>query len=516
MRRGQSILDKEVTFDDSQELVSTTDVRGVITYVNDVFCEVAGYARDELVGKNHNIVRHPDMPKEAFKDMWQHLEAGQSWRGIVKNLCKDGSYYWVDAFVTPIYEGSKLAGFQSVRVKPQPAQVQRAIKVYDDVKNGAKVSSLTFGYKQKVAMFMAIVLSLAVYTSFASDWFAGFSIIGLALIGLMVFKTELVAVPMLANKLKGEYDSVSRKVISGPGISGVVDFHLGMEKAMRRTILGRTMDAANELSKIAHHTLEIVQKTTAGIQQQKNEMREISQAIEMMTTDSQRVVATTEETNSSVKRTNQQCEGARDLILRGRDGVSGLSGVVEQASITADELMQAADNVSETIGEIDSIADQTNLLALNAAIEAARAGESGRGFSVVADEVRALSTRTQESAANTMSSLAQMRETLKQWVEKMHESRENANLSVTQANESAESIQEIYTMIESISSHLNGIVSATEQQNEKCRTIDDNVNVLQDFSDKNAVLADEMESNAKHLTENISRLVGMTNTFGQR
>jgi methyl-accepting chemotaxis protein len=98
----------------------------------------------------------------------------------------------------------------------------------------------------------------------------------------------------------------------------------------------------------------------------------------------------------------------------------------------------------------------------------------------------------------------------------MHESRENANLSVTQANESAESIQEIYTMIESISSHLNGIVSATEQQNEKCRAIDDNVNVLQDFSDKNAVLADEMESNAKHLTDNISRLVGMTNTFGQR
>jgi methyl-accepting chemotaxis protein len=204
------------------------------------------------------------------------------------------------------------------------------------------------------------------------------------------------------------------------------------------------------------------------------------------------------------------------LIIKGRDGVSGLSEVVEQASVTADELMQASDKVSETIGEIDSIADQTNLLALNAAIEAARAGESGRGFSVVADEVRALSTRTQESAANTMNSLAQMRETLKEWVVKMHDSRDNAVASTEQANQSADSIQEIYTMIDGISNHLTGIVDATGSQDSMCNEIEMHIDGIQSVADANSDLAQEMEDNARSLSENIQRMVGMTNAFGDK
>ena len=117
MRRNQSLIDEEVTFEEHQELVSTTDLRGVITYANNEFCSIAGYEMDELINKNHNIVRHPDMPKAAFKEMWDTLKQGHSWRGAVKNLCKDGRYYWVDAFVTPIFEHGQLIGYQSVRVK---------------------------------------------------------------------------------------------------------------------------------------------------------------------------------------------------------------------------------------------------------------------------------------------------------------------------------------------------------------------------------------------------------------
>ena len=88
MRRGQEIINQEVTYSDNQELVSTTDLRGVITYVNKEFCAIAGYSEEELLGKNHNIVRHPDMPKAAFKEMWEKLKQGHSWRGMVKNRCK--------------------------------------------------------------------------------------------------------------------------------------------------------------------------------------------------------------------------------------------------------------------------------------------------------------------------------------------------------------------------------------------------------------------------------------------
>lgn len=98
------ISNNERAFAESEQLVSTTDLDGRITYANNEFCEVSGYTLDELVGQHHNIVRHPNMPKAAFGDLWDKLKRGDSWRGMVKNLCKNGDFYWVDAYVTPLYE----------------------------------------------------------------------------------------------------------------------------------------------------------------------------------------------------------------------------------------------------------------------------------------------------------------------------------------------------------------------------------------------------------------------------
>ncbi|MEH6711481.1 MAG: PAS domain-containing protein, partial [Paraglaciecola polaris] len=95
-----SNAEREVAVGVGQELVSTTDTQGIIQYVNDHFCRVSGYSREELIGQHHNIVRHPDMPKAAFADMWSKLKSKQAWRGAVKNRCNGGGYYWVDAFVT--------------------------------------------------------------------------------------------------------------------------------------------------------------------------------------------------------------------------------------------------------------------------------------------------------------------------------------------------------------------------------------------------------------------------------
>ncbi|NMS23995.1 PAS domain-containing protein, partial [Vibrio parahaemolyticus] len=110
---------QETLVRESEELVSTTNLQGVITYCNEAFCRVAEYTHEELVGQNHNIVRHNDMPKAAFGDMWARLKQGKAWRGMVKNATKSGGYYWVDAYVTPIYEDNHVVGYQSVRVKPK-------------------------------------------------------------------------------------------------------------------------------------------------------------------------------------------------------------------------------------------------------------------------------------------------------------------------------------------------------------------------------------------------------------
>ena len=126
----------EITFSDAEQLVSITDLQGRITYANDEFCKVSGYSFDELVGQHHNIVRHASMPKEAFSDLWQKLKRGDSWRGMVKNRCKAGGFYWVDAYVTPLYENNSVVGYQSVRTKPTDSQKQKAQQLYDGLNNG--------------------------------------------------------------------------------------------------------------------------------------------------------------------------------------------------------------------------------------------------------------------------------------------------------------------------------------------------------------------------------------------
>jgi len=130
MRKNLPITNQEHPLPDGAMLVSKTDLKGHITYVNDAFVEVSGFSAAELMGKAHNIVRHPDMPEAAFLDLWQTLQAGKPWTGMVKNRCKNGNYYWVLANATPIREGGTIAGYMSVRSKPSREQIAAAEAAY--------------------------------------------------------------------------------------------------------------------------------------------------------------------------------------------------------------------------------------------------------------------------------------------------------------------------------------------------------------------------------------------------
>ena len=123
-------IELERKLDEGDFIVSKTDLKGLITYVNKPFVDIAGYTEAELLGQAHNIIRHPDMPKAAFKDLWDTIKAGKEWRGIVKNLCKDGAYYWVDAYVVPIIENDKKIGYISMRRKPSDKQVTDVLPLY--------------------------------------------------------------------------------------------------------------------------------------------------------------------------------------------------------------------------------------------------------------------------------------------------------------------------------------------------------------------------------------------------
>ena len=119
----------EVKLDKNTLIVSETDAKGKIIYANDDFCKIAGYTKEELIGKPHNIVRHPDMPKWAFKDLWDTIKKGKIWRGVVKNATKDGGYYWVYATIYPSKDTNGNLRYISVRVKPTQEEIQQAKKI---------------------------------------------------------------------------------------------------------------------------------------------------------------------------------------------------------------------------------------------------------------------------------------------------------------------------------------------------------------------------------------------------
>jgi len=120
-------MNKEVFFDGY--ILSETDKDGLITYVNKTFCEISKFSKDELIGKPHNIVRHNDMPRAAFKMLWSDIETKGFWRGFVKNTTKDGNYYWVDASVLKMVKNGKIF-YCSIRTKPNPKDVEKAIELY--------------------------------------------------------------------------------------------------------------------------------------------------------------------------------------------------------------------------------------------------------------------------------------------------------------------------------------------------------------------------------------------------
>ena len=129
--------DQEYEYEGSV-LISQTDKDGIITYANKKFCEVSGYTADELVGSPHNIIRHPSMPRKVFAKMWQTLLSGQVWNGLVKNLRKDGLYYWVETEILPIRDDAQeVIGYISVRKSTSPKNILEIEDIYNKMQEEA-------------------------------------------------------------------------------------------------------------------------------------------------------------------------------------------------------------------------------------------------------------------------------------------------------------------------------------------------------------------------------------------
>jgi aerotaxis receptor len=172
---NQPVTQREKPFPPGCYLVSKTDLKGIITYANEAFVQLSGFTRDELMGKNHSLVRHPDMPPQAFEDLWRTVKAGLPWTGIVKNRSKDGDHYWVEAFVVPVREGDRVVGYMSVRSQPSRESVRAAETLYQQLNQTKAPLDSTPPWWKRISIRTRLIAIMA----FIAAMLAGGALVGI-------------------------------------------------------------------------------------------------------------------------------------------------------------------------------------------------------------------------------------------------------------------------------------------------------------------------------------------------
>lgn len=511
--RQANVVDREVTFANSEQLVSTTNLDGVIQYANPQFCKVSGYSNQELQGKNHHIVRHPSMPKPAFADLWQHLKTGDHWRGMVKNRCKNGEYYWVDAYVTPIYQGSKVVGYQSVRACPDAEQKRQANALYQQINQGKMQRPWAERRALRLGLAAQAGLGLCSWLAFS----AGFSValpaaLVLVLIAVLL-NQELAVTPRYFAKLRARYDSVSRFIYSGKDSHAIADYHIKMEQAKVRTILGRTQDDCNDIESNADNLHQRFESVNTDIRQQACEVELIATAVTQMSSTINEVSGNVQHTADSASTVSKECANALTEMDGTVSSINQLSTQLHHSSDTAEELVREAQSINDFMGEIQGIAEQINLLALNASIEAARAGEYGRGFSVVADEVRALSSRTHASTHQIAESVATINQRLSRFSQTFKQGVDAASATLQSSASTQQYIQEISRKMKQINEMAAQSATAVEQQTLVIGELDSNINRVSLLTQDTADLTHQAEQELQEMRGSIAKLRSLPSTF---
>ncbi|WP_426197277.1 methyl-accepting chemotaxis protein [Massilia sp. DWR3-1-1] len=516
MRTNLPVTATERLIHEGESIVSKTDMQGNITYVNPYFVEVSGFSEIELIGAPQNIIRHPDMPVEAFADMWHSIKAGVPWTGLVKNRCKNGDFYWILANVTPVREAGRTVGYMSVRTRASRSDIEGAEKGYKlvrekkahgmAIREGALVPvgvtsmarrwrdlSLTkrIGGAITVLMLAIVVLCVAAVNAGAERTVvAGFGVLAIAVaLYLWISLHSTIIVP-----LRLAID-VARAIAAGDLSSRF--------STVRNDDVGQLLRALQQMNVNLTAIIGDVHANVTSIQHGTGEIAsgnmDLSKRTEAQAASLEQTAASMEEFSATVKQ-NASAAGEADQLAAMASTVAREGGeAVQKMMATMHDISASSGQIVEIISLIDGIAFQTNILALNAAVEAARAGEQGRGFAVVAGEVRNLAQRS-AAAAREIKTLIDI-------------SGSKVKHGTDLATRASSTMGNIVEAVERVTTILGDISAASREQSAGIEQVNQAVAHMDEVTQQNAALVEEAAAAAAALDGQAMQLSQAVSVF---
>ena len=487
MKINLPVTQVEVAFPKGRYIVSRTDLKGMITYVNETFVQLSGFSREELVGKSHNMVRHPDMVPGAFAWLWDTIKDGRPWRAIVKNRCKNGDFYWVDALVVPVLKNSVTIGYMSVRTDPTRQQVADAEALYRQLKDGKatipKPSAwMRASLKTKLNGF--VLWLIAAQLIGAATHLLGPSLglslgtveLALQLLGasgviagvwLLVIQNQMMTV---INRIIGRLDNIAQGDLTDPipldrvDELGKLNNSLVTMQTHLKAMMAEISEAADRVGENADVLNAEMDRTRKVTDIQSGAADSIAAAVEQLVASVGEIADSAQQASQAVAASHGLLGEASLRMSESQEASQDLATTVNSAGQTMAELFQSISAIDRVSQVIRGIAEQTNMLALNAAIEAARAGESGRGFAVVADEVRKLAENAGKQTSEIAASVQEIQRVTKIAVSTMEAAGSHvagADSAVSSARAGLDAVSHHGEQVASISRH---IADGTRQQ----------------------------------------------------
>lgn len=523
MRLNLPVTNTEYPIDDDTLILSTTDTKGRITYINSTFVEVSGFSEEELIGKAHNIVRHPDVPPEAFEDLWTTLKQGLPWTGLVKNRRKNGDFYWITANATPLIENGKVTGYLSVRTKASRTEIERTAPIYQQILEGkAKNLKIEKGQvvrtdfigkllalckmtaSKRIALFMAIPalfllvvggigwwgLSQAQIFTSLHNTVAALTVTGIALIAYFTFS-------MVKNTLSPLKQAID---IANTLAAGDLTHKFPVNRSDE---FGELLKALTQMGVNLRATVLDVQKNATSVRQATGEIAsgnlDLSQRTEEQASSLEETASSMEELTSTVRQNTDNSINANEIAMTASNITTKGGEMMQEVITTMSSISESSSKIADIISVIDGIAFQTNILALNAAVEAARAGEQGRGFAVVATEVRNLAQRS-ATAAKEIKAL-------------IDDSVKKVEDGATLVNKTGQTMDEIVSSIKHLTEIMSDITAASKEQSTGIEQVNQAVTQMDEVTQQNAALVEQAAAAAASLEQQAHELVGAISIF---